>query len=71
MSKKQKGPYQITLLGTDGHELASDERDTFTDAKMSASNYLHDPEYARDAMKVMVRDGDDEVVWDKFVTVRA
>jgi hypothetical protein len=71
MSRKQKGPYAITLLGTDGHELASDERDTFTDAKQSACGYLYDPEYARDAMKVIVRDGHDEIVWDKFVTVQS
>jgi hypothetical protein len=71
MSKKQIGPYQITLLGTDGHELASDERETFMDAKESARNYLYDPEYTSYAMKVVVRNGNDEIVWDKFVTVSA
>lgn len=63
---KSKGPYSILVIGKDQCELATDQVDTFADAKASTTSYLNDPEYSVDIFRVIVKDRAGVIVWDRF-----
>ena len=64
--------YKVTLLDSDGCEMASHEHDTLKAAKVAARDAIVEKEYIEaGARKVEIRDEDGECVWDRFVQSEA
>lgn len=64
--------YKVTLLDSDGCELASHEHDSLKAAKVAARDAIAEKEYIEaGARKVEIRDENGECVWDRFARSQA